>query len=203
MRKVTDILCFLLLSVLAVSCRRELDEQGYIGFLDRNEALHRKVNAGGLEYTFSLITPEAMALKDTYDAEQKSLDKSGYRARLKELQSYIFVRIDERVPERNIPVLKYKSSGNAEYEQRVMYYEFYAANDIRLVCDGKEIPPASYQYENRQGLSPHNSLLMAFPAPASGEQWMVVFNDRAMNNLFIKASFNRKDFQGLPPVVIK
>lgn len=205
MKKATNlfILALLLPAVVLTSCKRTLNEQDYVSFLDNKEELRKKVIAGGLEYTFSLYTAEAMALKDTYDPEKGILDREAYQLRLKELQPYVFVRIDERVKDRELPVLKYQSSGNAEYEQRVMYYEFYAGNDVRLVADGKEMVPASYQYENRQGLSPFNSMLMAFPVPQTGEQWTVTFNDRIMNNLLLKASFNRKDFQDLPPVVIK
>lgn len=188
-------------ALLIMSCKQKTP-QTYMSELESNEGLHRVVNAGGITYTFNILPPEAMAYKDSYDPERKVLDRTHYKNRIQELNSFIYVKIDHKVTDRSIAVLKFNSSSNAEYEQRVKYYEFHAAQDIRMICNGKEVAPVSYQYENHHDLSPVNSLMVAFPKCSEGEQWQITFNDRGMNNLFIKAAFLSKDISDLPPMVL-
>jgi hypothetical protein len=185
-----------------VSCKGKIDGQQYIQALAETEGLHKTVNAGGISYTFRISTAEAMAWKDSYDPETQKVDKSQYSKRLGELKGFVFVFIDQKVTDRNISVLKYNATSNAEYEERVKYYEFRAGSDIRMLCNDMEYPPSSYQYENHMDLSPVNIIVAAFPVCDQSKEWQIVFNDRIMNNLLLKANFNKQDIEALPPLEI-
>lgn len=185
-----------------VSCKGKIEGQQYIQALAETDGLHKSVNAGGISYTFRINTAEAMAWKDSYDPETQKVDKAQYSKRLAELKGFVFVFIDQKVTNRNISVLKYNAASNAEYEARVKYYEFRAGSDIRMLCNGREYPPSSYQYENHMDLSPVNTIVAVFPACDQGNDWQVVFNDRIMSNLLLKANFNKQDIEALPPLEI-
>lgn len=186
-----------------VSCKGKIDGEEHLRALEEAGGLHKTVNAGGINYTFRFCTAEAMAWKDSYDPETKKVDKAGYGKRLEELKGFIYVFIDQKVADRNISVLKFNSASNAEYEERVKYYEFHAGSDIHMVCNGMEYPPSSYQYENHLDLSPTNTMVAAFPVCDQGGDWQIIFNDRIMNNLLLKANFNKKDIEALPSLEIK
>ncbi|WP_339423443.1 hypothetical protein [Sphingobacterium sp. MYb388] len=195
------IACF---SIVAFSCKGKQGKiESYVQALEQSEGLQKTVRAGQVVYKFSLQTAESMALRDSYDQDKKYLDDRGYKKRLVELDGYMFIRIDHRVEGKDIPILQYNCNGNKEYEKRLMYYEFSAANDIRLVCNGSEYPPSSYHYENRLGLSAINTIIVAFPKCQNAESWQVTFNDQGLNNLLLKANFYNKDIEELPSLVIK
>jgi hypothetical protein len=185
-----------------VSCKGKINGQEHFQALEKAEGLHKTVNAGGITYTFQISTAEAMAWKDSYDPETKKVDKAGYKKRLEELKGFVYVFIDQKVAGRNISVLKYNSASNVEYEERVKYYEFHAGSDIRMVCNGMEYPPSSYLYENRMDMSPVNTIITAFPVCDQSKEWQIVFNDRIMSNLLLKANFNQQDIEALPPLEI-
>jgi hypothetical protein len=186
-----------------ISCKEKIDGQEHLQALEETEGLHKTVGAGGINYTFRINTAEAMAWKYSYNPETKKVDKAQYSKRLEELKGFVFVFIDQKVGDRNISVLKYNAASNAEYEERVKYYEFRAGSDIHMVCNGMEYPPSSYQYENHLDLSPVNTIVAAFPVCNNGKDWQIVFNDRIMNNLLLKANFNKQDIEALPPLEIK
>lgn len=197
---ISIIACCALLWSACTSGRVGPDE--YMNELDKSGSLKKVVTAGAYEYTFRVSTPEAMALKDCYQAESGRLDTAAYGKRKQELQDYVYVCIDQRVKGKEIPVLQYNLSGYSEYEERVKYYEFYAINDVRMLCNGREIKPASCQYENHLGLSPANTLVVVFPRCGESGDWQVCFNDRGLNNLFLKANFSQKDINELPQLVL-
>jgi hypothetical protein len=185
-----------------VSCKGKIDGQEHFQALEEREGLRKTVTAGGITYTFQISTAEAMAWKDSYDPETQKVDKAQYQKRLDELKGFIYVFIYQKVTDRNISVLKYNAASNAEYEERVKYYEFRAGSDIRMVCNGMEYPPSSYLYENRMDLSPINTIIAAFPICNQSKEWQVIFNDRIMSNLLLKANFNQQDIEALPPLEI-
>ncbi len=199
--KITALL-IVIVSGLA-SCTGKTNGRDHVKALEEAEALHKTVTAGNISYTFRVNTAEAMAWKDCYDPETKKIDKARYEKRLKELQGFVFVFIDQKVADRNISVLKFNAANNAVYEERVKYYEFRAGADLRMICNGMEYPPSSYQYENHMDLSPVNTIVAVFPVCDSGNDWQVVFNDRIMNNLLLKANFSKHDIEALPPLEIK
>jgi len=194
--------CIMVLCLAAYACKtRNCSPAEYAAAIEKDGNLRQKKTVGQVDYTFKLLTPELMALKAAYDNNHR-FDAGKYRQRLEELKGYLYVNIDMQVNEGRTSVTKYQVKSAADYQQRVMYYEFYAQHDIRLVSKGVEIPAASYQYENHLDLMPYNTLLLAFPMQGDTEDFQVVFNDRALNNLFVKATFHKKDLNSLPNLTL-
>lgn len=195
MRKAIKIIGVFCLSVTGFSCRHTYSSpKEYMSYIGSLESLHKKINVGNVDYTFRIVPPEVVALWAAKD-ENGGIDRSKYSARLKELQGNLFVNIDMQLSDGSGPVMKYKLKDNSEYEQRVMYYEFNVKDDIKIRCNGTEMPPSSCQYENHLGLMPKNTIVLAFPDCRQGKDIQIVFNDRALGNLFIKANFNNEDIQ--------
>ena len=185
-----------------ISCKEKIEGQEHLQALEEAKGLRKTVTASGISYTFRFSTAEAMAWKDSYDTETKTVNKAQYEKRLEELKGFVYVLIDQKVADRNISVLKYNSASNAEYEERVKYYEFHAGSDIHMICNGMDYPPSSYQYENHLDLSPTNTMVAAFPVCDQEEDLQVIFNDRIMNNLLLKANFNKQDIEALTSLEI-
>jgi hypothetical protein len=189
--------------LLFASCESGLKGGEHLKAVAHNDALSKAVQAGGIEYTFKVLTPESVALKDSYT--DRTLDEQHYRSRLDELKNYLYIHIEQRVADRkvNTSVLKYQVTSLEQYQQRVQYYEFAAQKDIRLLCGDAELVPVAYQYENHLDVSPVNTLVMAFPRCSSNDDWQVVFNDRVMGNYLLKANFRNDVIAQLPAVTLK
>jgi hypothetical protein len=188
---------FLLLS----ACNSTSDPAHYISRIKEDKQLNKTVTIGKIAYTFHLMTPEGMALRAAA-GDGHLLDKKLYNERLNDYKGHVFVNIDMELADRSGPVLRYGLQDQAEYDQRVMYYEFYAKSDLKLDGGGESAPPESYVYENRQGLSPFNTMVIAFPTIKDADHLQVTFNDRAFNNLFVKADFKQSDINNLPRLTL-
>jgi hypothetical protein len=198
MKKRTRLCCLVVSVFVFHACsNKSLSPEEYGQEIKNNKNLNKVVSVGDLDYTFRIVPPELLALKSATD-EQKHVDVKKYLARLKELNGYLFVNIEIQLHDGTKSHLKYKLSSRSEYEQRVMYYEFYAKDDVKLHCEGTDIAPKSYQFENHLDLMPYNTLIVAFPECAGEEDIQVVFNDRALNNLFVKANFGRDEINRIP-----
>lgn len=203
MRKGIDFFLVVFLVMACASCNKpNATPAEYAKTLKDNKELNKTITIGQVDYRFRILTPEVMALRSATDAN-KQVDAVKYAARLKELQGTFFVNIEMQLHDQSVPILKYKLGSEGEYEQRVMYYEFYAKNDVKLSCNGAQIPPSGYQYENHLGLMPYNTLVLAFPSCSNGKEVQVMFSDKALSNLFIKVNFNLEAIDRLPKLILK
>lgn len=203
MKAIIKYSCIILLSLAAYACRTaDCNPSEYAAAIEKEEGLQQKKTVGPIDYTFKLLTPELLALKAAYDGDRQRIDPLKYKQRLRELQGHLYVNIDMQADRGQASIMKYQVKTPEQYQQRVMYYEFYAKDDIRLVSGGAEVPAVSYQYENHLDLMPYNTILLAFPMPKGTEDFQVVFNDKAFNNLFVKASFNIKALNSLPNLTL-
>ncbi len=195
--------CFFMgMMVFLTSCGN-LSPEEYLTTIDSSQTLCKVIHAGSVDYTIRVQTPEAIALKGSYNSKTGAIDKAAYLTRLKELQGFIFFTIAQQVPGSSKSVLKYNVSGHAEYEQRLMYYQFYAMNDLTLSSDGKVSKPSSYNYENHMEISPVNTIVVAFSDDGTARDFQLTFDDQIMNNRFLKAQFEREDISELPELSIK
>lgn len=192
--------CLLVLVILLInSCSSSTASPAeYVRKLKEKEQLNRTVTVGQVDYVFRIQTPEIIALKAATD-ENQGLNIDKYKQRLAELSGHLYVNIEMQLHDRSGSILKYNLKDRAEYDQRVMYYEFYAKNDLKLICNGAELPVESYQYENHLDLMPFNTMVAVFPLCKSSKgDFQILFNDRALNNLFLKVSFKQEDINSLP-----
>lgn len=202
MRKGTEFGVILLCSLYLCACSsNKMGPKEYVQAVHQDKQLNKQIKIGKILYTFSMVTPEMTALKAAQNSEGH-IDPSIYQQRLKELKDHLLLHIHQQVEGSKNSVLKYNLKEPAEYEQRVMYYEFYAKNDIKLLSNGKELAPEAYQYENHMDLAPHNTIVVSFPKEKNAKEWQVVFNDRPFNNLFIKVNFTQEDINELPRLVL-
>lgn len=188
---------------LLPSCSDEVSPEAYVRKVAEAEDLQKLVKVGQIVYHFKMVTPEWMALKAAYNPDTHTLDKETYSRRLSDMTGSLFLIMEQVVEGSKSSVLKYKVSGRPEYEQRVLYYQFYAKEDFQMSCGGKTIRPTGYTYENQMEVSPVNKAVVVFPNDSTCHEFTISFDDRALANRFIKASFNRKDLEALPRLSIK
>lgn len=178
-------------------CNREGDlaPRSYAAYMeDASHDMKRTVKNGAISYTIQLATPEYVASKELGDGTYSETD---FSERLTALKDYTFFYITisgEGAPKWNDPALA---------GQRDMYYMQSAGDDIRLVYKNRELAPATYHFENNFGLSPYNTLLVAFKTGAEmSGSLQLVFNDRFNDNYLIKSSFKAEAITQLPNLVI-
>jgi hypothetical protein len=203
MKKVVKLIPVLMLVMLLFpACKPgSVGAADYMQKIGTEPSLNKTVVIGNIRYTFHLLTPEAVALQYSLN-EGGQVDLAKYNKRLAEVKDNIYVNIAHQVDQGKQPVLQYNLADPSVYEQRVMYYEFEARKDLKMMCGGNEISSIAYLYENHVSLSPQNNIIATFPKCSQSDDMQVLFNDRAFNNLFIKVSFSQKDINQLPQLVL-
>lgn len=190
------------ITLLCVSCKqRTVNPAAYIEQIGKDPALNKTVVIGAIRYTFHFVPPEAISLQYSMN-ENGIVDIQKYNKRFEEVKGNVYVNIEHRLNTSDEPVLRYNLSNPAEYEGRVMYYEFEAKKDLKAICKGTELSSVVYLYENHLGMSPYNTIMAAFSKCEGSEDLQILFSDRAFNNLFIKVNFNKEDINQLPRLVL-
>lgn len=189
MRKVNSFL-LITLTMFCCSCNRSQvrTPADLIQYLEEKEHGYvSKIKTGNVVYSIQLATPQYMAAKETADAGNAS---TLFAQRVKELDGHLFVllRIESR---QNNP-------GDAE--RRVSYYAGAAQSDIILRYGDKLLTPVSYHFEDNFGLSPYNTIVVAFATGTKPEDAALVFNDRYAGNPMIRASFSAEQISNIPAI---
>jgi hypothetical protein len=199
MRKVISHI-LLPVTVLFFSCNRhqELAPVAYMQYMEATGNEYKKeIVAGATTYSIQLVPPEYMSLKELY-APNGQVNKEAVLKRVEELNGYLFflINITKREDEKN--VVEKNLSRKAENDQMMSYYSA-AANDLTLTDGEISLKPATYQFEDNYGLSPYNTIVVAFRLMKLNKNGLqLVFNDRFAGNPFIKAGFSKKMIEQLP-----
>lgn len=169
----------------------------YMKAIAANEDLQKTVRIAEMEYRFTVVPPEIMVLNETYDKETSKMDVDAFRERIEELKDFIYVRIRQAVPGNTVSMLKYKCEDMEEYNRRVMYYQYYAKEDLYLYCDGKEQKPLSYVFEDNMDISPYNDMVAVFRRCGNDGDIQIRFDDLAFGNNFIKVFYSKEDLKNI------
>ncbi|MFA6152611.1 MAG: hypothetical protein WC716_14905 [Chitinophagaceae bacterium] len=197
MRKGISVLFFLL---AIVSCKGpgSLSPAAYISYLENAENEYcKKTVIGSNEYTIQLAPAEYMVCK-----EIEPSDSSGrvIANRLKELEGHVFfmIKIGSTEKSRMQQGGKRISDEQVNVNDKVAYYDQYAAKDINLIAGGKLLSPSTYLFENNYDLSPYNTIVVGFETGPVPADLKITFNDRYTGIPAIRASFSKEQIIGLP-----
>lgn len=203
MRKVISGL--LLTIILLSSCggRKTLNPVAYMEYMeDAEHGLMKKVTVGAYEYRIQFAPAEYLASRQYYkEMEQGIMD--GYRKRINEMKGYVFFLVNIYPRNASEQTISERITQNAGAEQRVMYYQQQAANDIILKAGTFEQMPSTYVYEDNYGLSPYNTVVVGFAGDYGKEDMQLIFNDRYTHTPLIKAGFSKDELSVLPEISVK
>lgn len=203
MRKVISGL--LLTIILLSSCggRKTLNPVAYMEYMeDVEHGLMKKVTVGAYEYRIQFAPAEYLASRQYYkEMEQGIMD--GYRKRINEMKGYVFFLVNIYPRNASEQTISERITQNAGAEQRVMYYQQQAANDIILKAGTFEQMPSTYVYEDNYGLSPYNTIVVGFAGDYGKEDMQLIFNDRYTHTPLIKAGFSKDELSVLPEISVK
>jgi hypothetical protein len=134
---------------------------------------------------FDKIHADAMYVPAEYKAIQELGSTGNDEVRRKEVaEGYSeleFYRITLSIPEYNDEAIKYGSSGNEAYQQRVHSYSFMANHDAKLICGNDTLACPIHTWERSFNASNKIVLEFAFPAkeikPIAHESREFIFYD--------------------------
>lgn len=203
MRKVISGL--LLATIWLSSCggRKTLSPVAYMEYMeDADHGLMKTVTVGAYEYRIQFAPAEYLASRQYYkEMEQGIMD--GYRKRMDAMKGHIFFLVNIYPRKASEQTISERISQNAGAEQRVMYYQQQAANDIVLKEGTFEQMPSTYVYEDNYGLSPYNTIVVGFAGDYGKEDMQLIFNDRYTHTPLIKAGFSKDELSALPGISVK
>lgn len=203
MRKVINGL--LLTVILMSSCggRKTLNPVAYMEYMeDAEHGLMKKVIVGAYEYRIQFAPAEYLASRQYYKEMEEGI-MDGYRKRINEMKGYVFFLVNIYPRNASEQTISERITQNAGAEQRVMYYQQQAANDIILKAGTFEQMPSTYVYEDNYGLSPYNTIVVGFAGDYGKEDMQLIFNDRYTHTPLIKAGFSKDELSVLPEISVK
>ncbi|GAA4454329.1 hypothetical protein GCM10023092_16190 [Rurimicrobium arvi] len=154
---------------------------------------------GHHEYAIQLATPEYMACQEQSD---KPFNESIFRARVAELKNVVYFLIRMKtLSAASDEVMRPRTLSEAD--AAVAYYAQEAMQDIKLKAGEKTFSPVAYEYENNYGLSPYNTILVAFNTGSSSEDLLLTFDDRYRQAPAINSSFKQSLLSSAPGVQLK
>lgn len=203
MRKVISGLLLTTLWLSSCGGRKTLNPVAYMEYMeDAEHGLMKKVTVGAYEYRIQFAPAEYLASRQYYkEMEQGIMD--GYRKRINEMKGYVFFLVNIYPRNASEQTISERITQNAGAEQRVMYYQQQAANDIILKAGAFEQMPSTYVYEDNYGLSPYNTIVVGFAGDYGKEDMQLIFNDRYTHTPLIKAGFSKDELSALPGISVK
>ena len=203
MRKVISGLLLTVILLSSCSGRKTLNPVAYMEYMeDAEHGLMKKVTVGAYEYRIQFAPAEYLASRQYYkEIEQGIMD--GYRKRINEMKGYVFFLVNIYPRNASEQTISERITQNAGAEQRVMYYQQQAANDIILKAGTFEQMPSTYVYEDNYGLSPYNTIVVGFAGDYGKEDMQLIFNDRYTHTPLIKAGFSKDELSVLPEISVK
>lgn len=203
MRKVISGL--LLATIWLSSCggRKTLSPVAYMEYMeDAEHGLLKTVTVGAYEYRIQFAPAEYLASRQYYkELEQGITD--GYKKRMDAMKGHVFFLVNIYPRNASEQTISERITQNAGAEQRVMYYQQQAANDIVLKEGTFEQMPSTYVYEDNYGLSPYNTIVVGFAGDYGKEDIQLIFNDRYTHTPLIKAGFSKDELSALPGISVK
>lgn len=197
--------CCLIIAVfvacVCVSCRQQAGPVSYVKKISGSPYFNKTTEAGGMQYTFQLRTPEFLAIKDAV-VNGQGIDGDVYAQRLQDLKGHTILLIRQKVVDNTVSPLKYLAGSVQEYQGRLQYYEYAASNDITMICNGDTLKPVSYTYENNLDIAPYNTMVIIFPGYGNAKEIKFEFNDKIMNHYYLHSAFETANYSRLPKIKI-
>ncbi len=203
MRKVISGL--LLTTILLSSCggRKTLSPVAYMEYMeDAEHGLLKTVTVGAYEYRIQFAPAEYLASRQYYKEMEQGIT-DGYKKRMDAMNGHVFFLVNIYPRNASEQTISERITQNAGAEQRVMYYQQQAANDIVLKAGAFEQMPSTYVYEDNYGLSPYNTIVVGFAGDYGKEDIQLIFNDRYTHTPLIKAGFSKDELSALPGISVK
>ncbi|MBI3518036.1 MAG: hypothetical protein HY062_01595 [Bacteroidetes bacterium] len=151
------------------------------------------------EFDFTLFSKPVDYLI-SLDQKTETIDRNKYSELKKEFGNLLY--FDFKIEVHDIPteLLKYKVSGEAEYQRRVTYFAYEMQKDFFLVDHFDTIPCVMFHYERTYDIVPYVKVLLGFnPLKNNTENtFEFIYQDRVFNNGPIKFTIRKTDLENIP-----
>lgn len=141
------------------------------------------------------------------ELKKDRIKREEYEKIVKEIEGMQYYNFVIRVKDESGSVLKYKTSGEEEYNERLNYFLFNAQNDIYLIEDNDTLKCELYHFERNFGLAPYNTILCAFYEGTSIDKKSLqdkvfVFNDKTFGYGLIQLPLAASSLRNIPSLII-
>jgi hypothetical protein len=163
---------------------------------EQHDLKHEKV-IGEMKYSIRFNPASYMAMIELKNEDITSEKWSEALSHYSDMEYYKFTI---EMPGASGELMQQNLSSSQEYTQRLEYYSFAFANDIKMVCNGDTIPCGLSHFERTFNVAPKTSFLIAFTKQSSDMERTLIINDRVFGKGRIKFLFTPSDLNNHPKV---
>ena len=151
------------------------------------------------EFNFTLFSKPSDYLISV-DQKTETITETKYIELKKEFGNLLY--FDFKIEADDIPteLLKYKVSGEGEYQRRVTYFAYEMQKDFFLVDHLDTIPCVMFHYERTYDIVPYVKVLLGFDPLKNNKDntFEFIYQDRVFNNGLIKFTIRKSDLENIP-----
>lgn len=190
----------LILLFFSVACNSKLPIKDLVRFVKQPEnGLVQSKSYRAFNYKVEYKPYELVALEAIPTSNLNSKKFKNIAEEYSKLEYYQIIISSQN----NMDFLKADLSDDSEFESRVNYYTSQAQKDIRLLIEGDSISCLAYHFERTFGLTPYNTILIAFDnsyIKKHPSNRTIIFNDKALKTGWLKFNFKHGDIQSTPQI---
>lgn len=213
MQGIKEIISILLFIVL-ISCSEssvlnEIDYMNYI--IDEDNGLNNSKEINELEFQLQYEPINYKILKKIKD---RVFTNDQYKNELEKFEGSQYFLFKIRLKDKNADLLKYQSSGQIEYANRVQYFSYNIQDNFLLVEGSDSLKCKLFHFERNFGISPYATFLLGFDSNDElteseysfkenvKEDKTLVYNDVVFGVGPIKYNIKAKDINNIPELTI-
>lgn len=138
------------------------------------------------------------------ESKGKSIQKSQYDKRKKELEGMEYFDFRIYPPEGYASIVLYGLSHPSESQSRLNYFSFGMQQDLSLEFESGRNSCKLYHFERASDMAPHRTFVLGFPRnPDSAPDLTFVYNGQEFNTGPVKLKFEQKDLSNLPQIALQ
>ncbi len=151
------------------------------------------------EFTFTLLN-KPLDYIISIDQRKESITGSEYTKLKNEFGDLMYFDFTIEAAKAPTELLKYKVSGEAEYQRRVTYFSYEMQKDFSLIDDLDTLPCILFHYERTYDIVPYGKVLLGFNPlkNISGKTFEFMYHDKVFNNGYIKFTIRKSDLENIP-----
>lgn len=185
---------FLLCILFIVSCKKELNKNEYVKWVENvDNKLHKVKKMNNIVFDLQYKPIEYIALQKQLHAND-NLNKI-----ISNTEEMYYFNLKIKYENNNSNLLKKDVQSSAEYQERVYYYAYMFEKQIFLIIDSTKIPCKLYHFERSYDLSPNTSIILGFPKSNNQKNsFQLSIEPELLNTGIINFYFDKKTLENIP-----
>jgi hypothetical protein len=171
----------------------------YLEWTESENGLRISKKIEKIQFQLQYMPAEYMTVK-YYKDSLDQLDETKFTGRRKEYEGLQYFKLRISIDDFNNEIIKYNSSDNNDYEDRVKYYSFGMQHRLKLIDGNDTLPCVLYNYERTFNLTPNSNFQLAFPASGNISSKTLMIDDKYLGTGKVMMTLTEERIKSIPAI---